>query len=151
VPQVCSICNREERGEVNAALITGTPLRTIAARYGTSPATLIRHREHVPNGLAIARAAVAENEAETLATKVRRLETDAQRLQAAAEEQGDVRAALAAIKVLTELVTLWKDARLDAREEAKRAPRVLHTADELADLVVGMLTKREGGGREVDA
>jgi len=139
VPQSCSVCTREERGEINAAMMTKTPLRRIAERYGTSAATLVRHRPHIPSGLAIIARQAEEAEAETLASKVRRLETDARRLQAAAEGQGDIRAALAAIKVLSELVGLWERAALAARDGAQRDPKPTLTDGELVGAIEALL------------
>lgn len=136
---VCSLCNREDRGEINAELVSGTPLRNIAKRFGTSPATLLRHKEHIPNGLAVVARVAEEAEGETLATKVRRLEADARRLQAAAEKQGDLRCALAAIKVLTELVGLWKEARLAAQEDRAATPKPVLSDDELTSAIESLL------------
>lgn len=119
---VCSLCRRKDRADVDAAIMAGTPLRTVSEHFGTSPQTLLRHREHVPRGLALAARAAEESTAEDLAGKVRRLESDSRRLQALAERQGDVRAALAAIKLLCELVGLWERAAAAAREEAQRRP-----------------------------
>lgn len=147
MPQTCSLCTSPRKAEINAALVTKAPLRRIAAQFGTSTGTLQRHRPHIPSGLAIIARQAEEAEAETLASKVRRLETDARRLQAAAEEQGDIRAALAAIKVLSELVGLWERAALAAREEIRQEPKPVLTDIELSDAITALLGRavaREG-------
>lgn len=52
MPQTCKACRSERRDAIDQALLAGTPLRHIAQQFGTSPAALIRHREHVSKALA---------------------------------------------------------------------------------------------------
>lgn len=45
MPQTCSICIHSQRTAIEQELVQGLPLRNIAKRYETSPATLSRHRD----------------------------------------------------------------------------------------------------------
>lgn len=45
MPQTCSICAHSERTAIEAALARGEPLRHIASQFGTSTASLVRHRD----------------------------------------------------------------------------------------------------------
>jgi hypothetical protein len=44
MPRVCSICTHVDRLAIETALGSGTPLRTIAARWSVSKTALLRHR-----------------------------------------------------------------------------------------------------------
>jgi hypothetical protein len=46
MPRVCSLCTHPDRPAVEADLAGGTPLRTVAARWGVSKTALLRHREN---------------------------------------------------------------------------------------------------------
>jgi hypothetical protein len=48
----CSVCALESVEEVDAALVAGTPYRTVAARYGVSKDALVRHKKaHLSDAL----------------------------------------------------------------------------------------------------
>lgn len=47
----CSLCVHSERSAIDKALISGTPYREIAKRYGTSLSTLQRHKPHLTAAL----------------------------------------------------------------------------------------------------
>lgn len=70
MPQSCTICNRSDRGDIEAAIISGASLRRVASQFSTSDATLRRHRDHClkPAIQALqAESEVQENEESTLA------------------------------------------------------------------------------------
>lgn len=46
MPRGCTICIRTDRSAVDTALLSQETLRTMAQRFGTSPAALFRHREN---------------------------------------------------------------------------------------------------------
>lgn len=53
MPRVCTICTHERRGEIDRALVGGTPYRDVSGRFGTSKSALERHKaEHLPALLA---------------------------------------------------------------------------------------------------
>lgn len=46
MPQTCSICRSPRRKAVDAALVAGESLRSIAKRFGTSQSAVFRHRKN---------------------------------------------------------------------------------------------------------
>lgn len=73
MPRTCTICTHPNRAEIDAALLEGEPLRTIAARWSVSKSALIRHSEHIPPHLAKAHEAHEATEAGTLLERLRAL------------------------------------------------------------------------------
>lgn len=103
----CSICLRPDRIAIDADILERSgSLRTIAKRYATSAATLIRHRDHIPKRLAKAVEVQEVAAATTLLGKVQDLEIDARRIGRTAESAGDLRTALGAIAQLVRIVEL---------------------------------------------
>jgi hypothetical protein len=100
VPRVCSICAHPERPAIEADLIAGqATFRSIAKRYGTSPAALTRHKaDHLPTFLATAKAAAEVANAGTLLEQVKSLRDRTLALLEKAEEAGDLRTAFAGIR-----------------------------------------------------
>jgi hypothetical protein len=99
----CSICSDSRRAEVNAALTDGRTLRDVSKQFRISVSSLHRHtRAHL--GRQLAEVAVAE--AGTLLDRVAKLSRESARLGRKAEEAGDLRTALAAIRELTRLAEL---------------------------------------------
>jgi hypothetical protein len=66
MPQTCTICRHEQRGEIDEALVARQSFRHIAARYGTSTGALQRHNAHLPANLAKAHAAKEAAQADSL-------------------------------------------------------------------------------------
>ncbi len=98
MPRVCSVCTHEQRADIDSALLAEEPYRHIAARYGTSTGALQRHREHIPVHLAKAKDAEEITQADTLLEQVRNLQTRALSILDRADEAGDLRTALGAIR-----------------------------------------------------
>lgn len=71
MPQTCTVCRRDDRDEINAALLRGEPTRSIAARTSLSHAALGRHKrtclakDHAKALAQVAPAVVAHVEAES--------------------------------------------------------------------------------------
>lgn len=125
MPPVCSLCRHAERPAIDAALVEGRDsLRNIAERYGTSAPTLLRHREHVHGSIVLAAEAEEATRADDLLGILREAVADARRLRTKAEGEGDYRAAIAAVKTLSDLVETLADIgeRL-ARAATERPPR----------------------------
>ena len=119
MPPVCTLCRHPDRAEIDAALVVpAEPLRIIAERFGTSAATLLRHKDHLPRALVVAVEAAAVAQADTLLEKVHTIEADARRLLEKAEKSGDFRCAIAAAKTSLDVVELLLKVRDAEREEA---------------------------------
>jgi transposase-like protein len=139
MPPVCTLCRRPDRAEIDALLIVpAEPLRNIAKRYGTSPATLLRHKDHLPRALAVATEAAVQAQADTLARQVRDLQEHADRLRAQAEATGDIRAALMAGKTLSDLVELLLKVRAAEREAERPTMADLRRKAERASARTGV-------------
>jgi len=100
MPQVCTICSHEDRREIDRALVGGTEtLRTIADQRSVSKTALIRHKdEHLPAKLVMAQAAEEVAQADDLLDQVRDLQGRALAILDKAEEAGELRTALGAIR-----------------------------------------------------
>jgi hypothetical protein len=51
MPNTCTICRHENRAEIEDKMVRGVSLRSIGKAYGTTHATLNRHRECIANDL----------------------------------------------------------------------------------------------------
>ena len=61
MPQICSICRHEKRQEIDQALLSQQPFRTVADHWSVSKTALIRHRkDHLAVKLAMAPGAAAD-------------------------------------------------------------------------------------------
>ena len=123
----CTICSREDRAEVDAAIMGGKPLRDIARRHGTTKDAVNRHaKAHIPAKLARVAEIVEATEATTLFEKIRQLEADSRRLLAKAEAEGDLRAAVAATKTALDVVALYaRVASVDGSESSAASSATL--------------------------
>ncbi len=55
MPRTCTACGHQDRPAIDAALVAGVALRTIADQYGLSHQALMRHRsDHIPPALVTA-------------------------------------------------------------------------------------------------
>ncbi len=112
----CSACTDSRRPALDEAIVRGDSLRDIAGRFGTSKSALARHRPHVGRALVRAASRKEERQEETLLSKVERLEADARRLGETAERDGDIRAALVAVRELLEVVKLMREMKPPAAD-----------------------------------
>jgi hypothetical protein len=92
--RVCSICSHPQRPEIDRALLASEPERAIAGRYGVSRAALGRHRAHIAAAVQAQQAMTVER----LLCDLADLQQRALALLAKAEDAGDLRAALAAVR-----------------------------------------------------
>jgi Family of unknown function (DUF5681) len=46
MPRACSICNHEQREEIEKAIVAGMSYRNVAERFGTSATAVFRHKSH---------------------------------------------------------------------------------------------------------
>lgn len=131
MPPVCSLCRHAEREAIDAALVEGRDsLRDIAGRYGTSKSAVERHRDHVPQRLALAREAEETTKADDLLDILREGVADARRLRDKAEGDRDFRGAIVCVRTLADLVEkLVSVAERLAEAEAAKADDLLASAE----------------------
>src|SRR3569623_2367752 len=97
--RLCTICTHPQRSAIAAAMLSGEALRRVAPQFGISDTALRRHRkDHLPIVLGQAHQAAEIARADDLLDRVRVLEQKAEMLLASAEQAGDVRTALLAIR-----------------------------------------------------
>ena len=98
MPRTCLACASSERAAIDEALVAGEPLRNIAKRVSISPAALLRHKGHVSASLAKAAEKQEETRGDRLLNQVLDLQTRTLALLAEAEQDGDRRTRLGAIR-----------------------------------------------------
>lgn len=100
MPRTCTICRNTEREAIDAELVRGTPYRNIAARGAVSTSALVRHRGHIAAAVTAAAETFEHERGASLLEKIHAMEAEAKRLGAKAESEGDLRAALLALREL---------------------------------------------------
>jgi hypothetical protein len=100
MPRSCTVCTHPDRTEIDEALVGGVSSAEIAGRYRTIGERAIRrHRtNHVPETLAKAHEAEEVARADSLLEQVRELQERALEILDKAEEAGELRTALGAIR-----------------------------------------------------
>jgi hypothetical protein len=99
VPRICTVCSHDQGHLINVALVSRESYRTIADRYGLSQTALKRHSaEHIPELLVKAKDAVESADADELLGRVESLQERTLAILEAAEEAGELRTALGAIR-----------------------------------------------------
>jgi hypothetical protein len=98
MPRRCTVCAHQARAMIDAALISGAPLRDIAGRHGVSKSSLERHKaDHLPTHLAKAKDAGEVARAEDLLSQLCHLQGRTLKILESAEATGELRVALGAI------------------------------------------------------
>jgi len=123
MPRTCTICRHAGREKIDADLVAGIPLRRIAAQSGTSTGALQRHRCHIAAGVIHAAETCEHEQGSSLLEKIHAMEAEAQRLGKKAESEGDLRAALLALRELGRAFEL--QGRLVGAFQPKTAPGVI--------------------------
>jgi hypothetical protein len=100
MPRRCTVCAHPEVEAIDTALVAGEPYRSVANRYESlSQAAVQRHEEnHLPATLAKAKDALEISRADDLLASVRGLQGRALSILGKAEEAGELRTALSAIR-----------------------------------------------------
>ena len=99
MPRSCTVCVHPKREEINRALVGGASNRSVASLHDVSEASVRRHKgKHLPAKLVMAQAAEEVAEADTLLDQVKGLQARAYALLDKAEEAGELRTALSAIR-----------------------------------------------------
>jgi len=124
MPRTCTICKHADREAINAALIEGQAYRNVSVRFGTSVASLQRHKaEHMPVALAKAREVREANDisfADDLFAQLKALRNKAVKILNTAEAAGDLRTALLALREARATIELL----LEVEGEINRNPQI---------------------------
>ena len=102
MPMKCSVCVHSEREQIDAALVSGTPLRKIAQQSGTSVTALFRHKSHVSQAIIKAGEHREEHLGDSLLDQMRKIQGKAWELLGRCEQEGDTRASIVALKEVRE-------------------------------------------------
>ncbi len=95
----CTVCAHRERVAIDAALVAGQSYRSIALQFALGPMAVARHaQKHLLPSLAKAREAEEIANADQLLAQVRDLHARTLAILAEAEDSGDKRTALQAIR-----------------------------------------------------
>ena len=99
MPRSCTVCAHPKREEIDRALVGGASNRSVASLYDASEAAVRRHKaNHLPAKLVMAQAVEEVAEADALLGQVKGLQGRAYALLDKAEEAGELRTALSAIR-----------------------------------------------------
>ena len=99
MPRSCTVCAHPKREGIDRALVGGASNRSVASLHDVSEAAVRRHKgKHLPAKLVMAQAAEEVAEADTLLDQVKGLQARAYALLDKAEEAGELRTALSAIR-----------------------------------------------------
>lgn len=111
MPRRCTVCEHPQVNEINKALLNGISLRDLERQYSVSRAALFRHKnEHIPAALMQAKQAQEITKANTLFAQVTQLRDKALAILNRAEQAGDLRTALAAVRETRETLKLLMEA-----------------------------------------
>jgi hypothetical protein len=111
MPRTCTVCAHPERAAIDAAALAGASYRDIAGQFHVSRSAVLRHKaEHLLADLVKAKQAEEVSRATDLLTMATERDKTALALLARAVGKGDLRTAVAALRV--SLVSLELLARL---------------------------------------
>lgn len=97
--RVCTICSHERRAEIDRALVGGSSNLSLSSLFGVSEAALRRHKaKHLPEQLVQAEKAREVVRADDLLEGVRGLQSRTRTILDKAEDSGELRTALGAIR-----------------------------------------------------
>jgi hypothetical protein len=116
MPNVCRVCRSPNLTEIDKALLSETPLRHVAAQFGTSSSALVRHKAHIVTDLVQAHAAEKRETASTILEEINRLRRKAEEIIDQCEKAPAV--ALMGIRELRGLLALYASLEIKAREVA---------------------------------
>lgn len=110
MPRKCTICIHEQREAIEADLLKGGSYRDVAKQWQVSYSALHRHSQTcIPRAVAAAKQqgeSLSAAAGDDLLSKVAELESKAKNIGKQAEDKGDLKTALAAIRELTRIIEL---------------------------------------------
>jgi transposase len=125
--RTCLACASPERAAIDKALVSGEPLRNIAKRVSISAAGLLRHKAHLSQAVVKASERREERLGDNLLEEMRRVQRKAWTLLEKAEEDGDNRGAIVALREVREclesLGTMLAKAEASKAEAAPAQPK----------------------------
>lgn len=119
MPRKCLVCTHPEREKIDEYLIGGHSFRKISRRFEIDKSSLFRHkRNHLPVTLVRAEEAKEIARSGNLWEQIEELRLKAERIAKKAEEHGDFRAALLAVRELTRIIELLAKLQGELREQS---------------------------------
>ena len=140
MPRTCTICEHPEVEAIDRALVAGTALSSVSAKYRVSEDAMGRHKaNHLPAKLVMAEKAAEVAQADDLLEQVRDLQARTLAILEAAEETKQHRTALAAIREARSNLELL--AKLLGELDERPQVNILISAEwlELRAVIVGAL------------
>lgn len=102
----CTVCHHPECESINRELIAGASKRTVANRYGLSPAAVQRHKAHIPKTLAKAKEHKEVVQADSVMGDISMIRSRLLTLLDIAEREGDIKNTCTVIKELRSTIEL---------------------------------------------
>ena len=97
MPRTCTICQHPQRAEIDAALVAGMPIRSIAFQIGVSHTAIQRHKAHVSEAIGKSQEAREEAQALDVVKQLKAINAAALAILADARTTGDADTQLKAI------------------------------------------------------
>lgn len=95
--RVCTICSHAERAQIDAALLAGMPIRSIAFQIGVSHTAIQRHKAHVSETISKSQEARDEAQALDVVKQLKAINGAAREILSSARHAGNPDLALRAI------------------------------------------------------
>ncbi len=123
MPRTCSLCKRADQDAIAEAIRRGDSLRSIALQFGTSHATVKRHKQHVLKETAVAAPAiqrVGEISAKNFLEDLLRMKDRAEKWFQVAEKEGNATAGVIMMRECRQIIeTLVKLAMIQRQLDAE--------------------------------
>ena len=98
MPRGCKICKNKQVKDIDKAIISGETLQKIADRFDLHPSTISRHKNHIADKITKASIICDAQEGANVLQKVSGLLKKAHDLLDTAEQSGDIRTAIQAVR-----------------------------------------------------
>ena len=119
MPRKCLVCIHPDREEIDRTLIDGHSFRKISRHFQIDKSSLFRHkRNHISKSLMKAEEVKEVTRSKNLWDQIESLRSNAERIAKKAEDKGDYRAALLAVRELTRIVELLAKLQGDLKEQS---------------------------------